>query len=129
MITYYEHYPHSTGTMNTRVKMNEEIFALLLVLATSDDGDDMDLFRDLVDELPAKRNVKHMGPYAALDMFSNESSEGWAKKMVRRLQKKGFIVNTWEEGSFFIALPGFERDAMRKLIAQETEILMNDSEF
>lgn len=132
MIVYFEHYPHyAAGTIDTKVEITDENFALLLALVESDSEEGQDLVEsegngteDFFVTKPKR------GPYAfEAAVFDYGDGPQRVKEILRAFKSKGYWAGEWEEGSFAFALEGFEEDAINALARIEARVARNSFDF
>lgn len=115
-VTYFEHYPHMEGTINRTIKLDAVTFSMLITLAKDYLKKKNDDAGELLYVL-----IKDCGQQYALDnAFIDDKKR--PKAIIKALQKRGYWIDQWEEGSFYFALPGFEHKAKKKLIKLEEKL-------
>lgn len=129
MLTYLELWQDRGGLKNTTKAMIDETdFALFLTLAA--DIKDSDEFYDLIENDDGRPWLLVKGDpndrvFAFMDLFDCYDDKARAKAVkwvLKELSTKGYCADMWEEGSHAIALPGYEKDAIRAIQAIEAEV-------
>lgn len=115
-IVYYEYYPHYQGTMTAKVVLDDTTFALLLTLMKDANADEA--LDELVEEITD--NSKE-----ALYGLGSVTCEEWitARKILNGINKNGYFVSQWEEGSFYFAEKDKTKEAKAALVLLESKII------
>lgn len=132
LITYLEHYPHYMGTMNSTATIAEEDLVLLATLVADDSEEAKEVLHEMNGEFDADGegilNVKQGNPCAFEILLKGDygqtpqrAANHW-KQVWKALRTKGYWVGQWEEGSYGLAAPGYERKAIAAIAHLEAEI-------
>jgi hypothetical protein len=137
MITYFEHYPHYMGTINSTAKITDENFALLLTLVADEGEEARDLIENEFEEnyLEFLLSRPQRGVYALAaaledhDTSASGSCTKRVKQILRAFATKGYWVGYWEEGTHAFALPGYEKEAINAIAKLEAKIAEDTFDF
>jgi hypothetical protein len=141
MVTYHEYYPHMEGTLTCNYKFDVMHLLLLLQLAseltwggahgtTLMDDDTSIALEDLCSEECLAGIGIGGKQYAFFEALTNQFEQDsinnpgkYQRKVLNALKRKGWFYGTWEEGSYYFALPGFEKPAAEKMRIAEAKML------
>ena len=114
-VTYFEHYPHYTGTMNVTIKFTDKEFDNLVDVAKQSIKSDSEAIYDLVEKIEKENGVSI---YALVSAFTDKAKR--PKTITKALKKKGVWADEWEEGSHAFSTKGSKsaRKAVGKIEAK-----------
>lgn len=150
MVKFMSYYPHESGTTVSVRELDETLFCILLAMLQDEEqtnrsetfgdthfaelvdlidtiGFDYDTSASRAEKQLYKRLVKKSGEdfYAFYDALTGQYQDlkpsVWRNRILRSFEEKGFIADEFEEGTFAIALPGYEKDAVRAMADMEAK--------
>lgn len=147
-VTYFEYYPHYMGTTTAKVQMDVMTF-LFAQHAAVDSMRAAETWREDVKNKKAAEfdfdvlleniedNVSKKTLYAFSNLLTNDAYvpnkvQAGANRVLADLVAKGFFVGQWEEGSYYVAIEGFEKKAATALAMLEAQHLadgFDDEDF
>lgn len=145
-IALISYYPHFMGTTSGTVQVDATLFCMMLTLAVDYDlVAERDELWDMMEfgllknrkcnridrELHAKLLQEegcgwHGVPEAFEGFYNGISPQRSVKKMMKSFEEKGFIAGEWEEGTFAVALPGYEQKAKKAMAKIESGFIEDD---
>ena len=126
-LTYFEHYPHYMGTMDTKMSIDLDSMILAsVVLGTKDEDDHENIYEDISD------GHNGLGDGSAYALATAIRGDNWPitaagqkkhlDRVLKALATKGYWADMWEEGSHALAMPGKEKQAIHALALIEAQI-------